>query len=61
VKNKQNLLNKKKKFKKREKYHMSGSGFYLKSLVLLVESARFAGNKSCYERRGIRHDLHHDI
>jgi hypothetical protein len=61
VKNKQNLLNKKKKFKKREKYHMSGSGFYLKSLVLLVESASFAGNKTGYERSGIRHDLHHDI
>ena len=40
---------------------MSGSGFHLKSLVLLVESARFAENKSCYERRGIRHDLHHGI
>jgi hypothetical protein len=45
------LLNKKKKFKKREKYHMSGSGFNLKNLVLLAESASFAGNKSCYERR----------
>ena len=51
TKNKQNLLKKKKKLKKREKYHMSGSGFHLKSLVLLVESARFAENKSCYERR----------
>jgi hypothetical protein len=61
VKNKQNLLKKKKKFKKREKYDMSGSGFYLKNLVLLVECASFAGNKCCYERRGIRHDLHHDI
>jgi len=51
VKNKQNLLKKKKKLKKREKYHMSGSGFHLKNLVLLAESARFARNKSCYERR----------
>ena len=40
---------------------MSGSGFHLKSLVLLVESASFAGNKTGYERSGIRHDLHHDI
>jgi hypothetical protein len=40
---------------------MSFGDLCFKCLVLLVESARFAGNKSCYERRGIRHDLHHDI
>ena len=46
---------------KKEKYDRFAGDFCLKGLFLLAESASFAVNKTGYERRGIRHDLHHDI
>ena len=55
------MLKKKKKKKKKEKCDGFVGDLCSEGLFLLVECASFAGNKNSYDRRGIRHDLHHDI